>query len=627
MGEENNFSFNIPLKKQANMIKVIGVGGGGGNAVNYMYGQQINGVDFVICNTDLQALAGSPITNRVQLGADPLGTGAGGNPEKGKQAANESIEEIQQALGGNTKMVFITAGMGGGTGTGAAPIIAGIAKEMGLLVVGIVTSPFSIEGKRRLDRAKKGIEELRKNVDSLIVINNDKLIEVYGNLGITSGYAKADEVLSIASKGIAEVITNYYKQNIDFQDAKTVLQNSGTAIMGASKESGEDRARKAIVNALDSPLLNDNKINGAKNVLLLIVSGKNEITFDEVNEITNYIQDEAGHDAEIFLGYGTDETLEDGISLTVVATGFPSCQQEEIIKPEGGKIIHTLEDEQKVNYSFDKKEVVKTTESELPIIEKKENPTIQNLGNEDIVGEQLGQASTAEDINNIDVVYHEIEAGVEDDFIITKVVREEEPKQEVEEQPPVVQPSLFDLSLVPINVEKQREPQEEVEANNEAKIQEEEPQKIEKRYVLDIEELETEEVSRVELKQTPKVKDEKVKIDEALDFKIKISNTDEVHDIEQKKEERSKEISPLNYSIAELKKRSQERRDTMKRFNHKFSSSLSSNINELESLPAYKRQGIDVDVTANISKQETSLKKGSDEFNLSSNSFLHDNVD
>lgn len=621
MGEENNFSFNMPLKKQANMIKVIGVGGGGGNAVNYMYGQEINGVDFVICNTDLQALAGSPISNKVQLGADPLGTGAGGNPEKGKQAANESIESIQQALGGNTKMVFITAGMGGGTGTGAAPIIAGIAKEMGLLVVGIVTSPFSIEGKKRLDRAKKGIEELRKNVDSLIVINNDKLIEVYGNLGITSGYAKADEVLSIASKGIAEVITNYYKQNIDFQDAKTVLQNSGTAIMGASKESGENRARNAIVNALDSPLLNDNKIKGAKNVLLLIVSGNNEITFEEVSEITGYIQDEAGHEAEIFLGYGTDETLEDGIALTVVATGFPSDQQEEIIKPEGGKIIHTLEDEQKVNYTFDQKQVIRTPEIETPEIEKKDTPTIENLGNEDIVGDKIKLIPTTEIIKNIDVVYREIGASIEDDFIITEVIKKKEPKQEVEQQTEFVQPTLFDMPLSSVGqqiernqrVSKVEQKQKEVEQN------------VEKRYVLNVEELE-EETSKNEVKQTPKVQATE-EIDKDLDFKIKVNPTPTKETQVKDVVEESKEISPLNYSIAELKERSQQRRDTMRRFNHKFSSKMNDNIDELESLPAYKRQGIDVDVTTNISKEETSLKKNLDEIELSSNSFLHDNVD
>ncbi len=574
----------------------------GGNAVNYMYGQEINGVDFVICNTDLQALAGSPISNKVQLGADPLGTGAGGNPEKGKQAANESIESIQQALGGNTKMVFITAGMGGGTGTGAAPIIAGIAKEMGLLVVGIVTSPFSIEGKKRLDRAKKGIEELRKNVDSLIVINNDKLIEVYGNLGITSGYAKADEVLSIASKGIAEVITNYYKQNIDFQDAKTVLQNSGTAIMGASKESGENRARNAIVNALDSPLLNDNKIKGAKNVLLLIVSGNNEITFEEVSEITGYIQDEAGHEAEIFLGYGTDETLEDGIALTVVATGFPSDQQEEIIKPEGGKIIHTLEDEQKVNYTFDQKQVIRTPEIETPEIEKKDTPTIENLGNEDIVGDKIKLIPTTEIIKNIDVVYREIGASIEDDFIITEVIKKKEPKQEVEQQTEFVQPTLFDMPLSSVGqqiernqrVSKVEQKQKEVEQN------------VEKRYVLNVEELE-EETSKNEVKQTPKVQATE-EIDKDLDFKIKVNPTPTKETQVKDVVEESKEISPLNYSIAELKERSQQRRDTMRRFNHKFSSKMNDNIDELESLPAYKRQGIDVDVTTNISKEETSLK-------------------
>ncbi len=340
MSEEfDNISFDMP-KSQSNAIKVIGVGGGGSNAVNHMYSKQIHGVDFVICNTDSQALENSPIPNKIQLGAHlTSGLGAGANPEIGAQAAAESIQDIQQMLSIQTKMVFITAGMGGGTGTGAAPIIAKIARDMDILVVGIVTMPFQFEGRMRLKQAQKGIDELRRHVDSLIVINNNKLREVYGNLGFKAGFSKADEVLATAAKGIAEVITHHYKQNIDLHDAKTVLSNSGTAIMGSAKESGDNRGKNAIIKALDSPLLNDNKITGAKNVLLLIVSGKNEVTLDEIGEINDFIQTEAGYDANIIMGIGEDESLEDAISVTVVATGFTVDQQNNITNTEVKKLF------------------------------------------------------------------------------------------------------------------------------------------------------------------------------------------------------------------------------------------------------------------------------------------------
>ncbi|MCL4163195.1 UNVERIFIED_CONTAM: hypothetical protein GTU68_061021, partial [Idotea baltica] len=268
--EFDNISFDLP-KNQSNVIKVIGVGGGGSNAINHMFQAGINGVDFVICNTDSQALDNSPVPNKIQLGVSLTeGLGAGANPEVGEEAAMESMDDIKNMLNNTTKMIFITAGMGGGTGTGAAPVIAKFAKEMDVLTVGIVTMPFNFEGKMRCEQAQKGIEKLRRNVDSLIVINNNKLREVYGNLGFKAGFSKADEVLATAARGIAEVITHHYTQNIDLRDAKTVLSNSGTAIMGSAIASGSARANEAIMKALDSPLLNDNKIEGAKNVLLLI---------------------------------------------------------------------------------------------------------------------------------------------------------------------------------------------------------------------------------------------------------------------------------------------------------------------------------------------------------------------
>ena len=354
--ELNNLPFDLP-KNKSNVIKVIGIGGGGSNAINYMYLKGIKGVDFVVCNTDAQALENSPVENKIQLGIDLTeGLGAGANPEIGEKAANESFDDIKKMLETNTKMVFITAGMGGGTGTGAAPVISKFAKEMGILTVGIVTIPFHFEGKIRTDQANEGIEKLKKQVDALIVINNNKLRDIYGNLGFKEGFAKADEVLATASKGIAEVITHHYTQNIDLKDAKTVLHNSGNAIIGSARSFGSKRAVEAISAALDSPLLNDNSISGAKNVLLLIVSGTEEITIDEIGLINEHIQDRAGNNANIIMGIGDDQSLDSSISVTVIATGFDANTQEEIIHSNSKKIVHNLDTENEIVQSFiDKK--------------------------------------------------------------------------------------------------------------------------------------------------------------------------------------------------------------------------------------------------------------------------------
>lgn len=346
MEEVNTLDFDMP-KHRSSVIKVIGVGGGGSNAVNYMKSQGIRGVDFIICNTDVQALEYSSVENKVQLGVNLTeGLGAGANPDVGEKAAIESYSSIQSVLGTTTKMVFITAGMGGGTGTGAAPIIAKAAREMGVLTIGIVTVPFHFEGGLRLRQAETGIEKLKEHVDSLIVINNNKLREVYGNLGFKTGFNKADEVLATAAKGIAEVITHHYNVNIDLRDAKTVLKDSGTAIMGSSKASGSQRAIKSIQGALDSPLLNDNHIQGARHVLLLIVSGnrEHEITFDEIGEINDYIQSQAGKQVDIIMGIGEDEQLDDAVQVTIVATGFNASNPIGTIKPaEQEFIVHELD--------------------------------------------------------------------------------------------------------------------------------------------------------------------------------------------------------------------------------------------------------------------------------------------
>jgi cell division protein FtsZ len=314
--------FDIPQELNS-IIKVIGVGGGGGNAVNHMYQQGIRGVDFIVCNTDRQALDVSPVPVKVQLGvALTAGLGAGAVPERGREAVLENLDELRQLLSTGTKMVFITAGMGGGTGTGAAPVIAQLARELGILTVGIVTSPFHWEGRRRKSQAVTGEEELRNAVDTLLVINNDRLRDLFGNLSVNNAFEHADNVLTTAARGIAEIITKTGKVNVDFEDVKTVMTRSGNAIMGMAEAEGEDRALRAAREALDSPLLNDSNIAGAKFVLLNITYGTREILMDEIGEITDHIQQAAGSGADVIWGYGMEESLGDKVRITVIATGF-----------------------------------------------------------------------------------------------------------------------------------------------------------------------------------------------------------------------------------------------------------------------------------------------------------------
>ncbi len=333
--------FDLPTEK-ASIIKVIGVGGGGSNAVNHMYKQGITDVDFIVCNTDQQALVNSPVPVKIHLGQTLTeGLGAGNKPEKGKEAAIENIDEVNAVLGNNTKMVFITAGMGGGTGTGAAPVIAKSAKELKILTVGIVTIPFRFEGKRRIDQAINGVKEISKYVDSLLVINNERLREIYGNLGITDAFSRADDVLTVAAKGIAEIITKKGHVNVDFADVKTVMQDSGVAIMGSAEAEGEGRAMKAIEEALNSPLLNNNDITGAKDILLNISFGEEDLTTDELFDITQYAQDAAGHTADLIWGYNQDVSLGKKINVTIIATGFETDIIPELYiqKPTKKKVI------------------------------------------------------------------------------------------------------------------------------------------------------------------------------------------------------------------------------------------------------------------------------------------------
>ncbi|MBL7883818.1 MAG: cell division protein FtsZ, partial [Bacteroidia bacterium] len=316
--------FDLP-QDNSSIIKVIGVGGGGSNAVNHMYKQGIKGVDFIVCNTDQQALDISPVPLKIVLGSSlTKGRGAGSLPEVGRNAAIENIEEVKAILANNTEMVFITAGLGGGTGTGAAPVIAQAAKEMGILTVGIVTIPFGFEGKKRKAQADVGLEQLKENVDTLLVISNDKLREIYGNLKVTEAFGHADDILTTAAKGIADIITTTLQINTDINDVKTVMKESGVAIMGSAQASGEHRALRAVEQAMSSPLLNDSDIRGARYVLVNVTCGDDEITMDELGEITDFIQDAAGMTAEVIKGYGVDSSLGDKVSVTIIATGFNS---------------------------------------------------------------------------------------------------------------------------------------------------------------------------------------------------------------------------------------------------------------------------------------------------------------
>jgi cell division protein FtsZ len=635
-----SISFDLP-KNQSNVIKVIGVGGGGSNAINHMFQQGIKGVDFIVCNTDSQALQNSAVPNKIQLGVNLTeGLGAGANPEVGQQSAIESIADIEKMLDSNTKMVFITAGMGGGTGTGAAPVIAQLAKERDILTVGIVTIPFQFEGKVRSEQALVGVERLRKQVDSLIVINNNKLREVYGNLGFKAGFSKADEVLATASRGIAEVITHHYTQNIDLKDAKTVLSNSGTAIMGSATAIGENRAKEAIIAALDSPLLNDNKITGAKNVLLLIVSGTNEITIDEIGEINDHIQTEAGFNANIIMGVGEDEALGDSIAVTIIATGFNVEQQNEIVNTEPKKIIHALEDEQKMGRDLSQKQVVPSFNfSPAPIEEKKETEekivfALEDFEVADAKVEEPEIVSdlikTTEFIKNIDVEFQIVSPISEHEFYITTPeVREMEVREpefvayKEEEQITF----SFDLPI-----KKAEEPKEDrilFELSNETKdIKVNQPVQV-----VPVTELNEKGIVKYSLEEYMEVENELIQskpvakveepVDKELDLKMKV---------EEPKFNNTafEEISPLEMTIEQtLKKRADERRLKMKEFNYKFHNNP-SRVDEFEKEPAYKRMGIDLNHTqADNSKSRMSLGTDSnDDLQLrSNNSFLHDNVD
>jgi len=434
---DTDFEFQLP-KNQSSQIKVMGVGGGGSNAVNYMFEHGIKGVDFVICNTDLQALEASPIPIKIQLGENLTeGLGAGSDPGVGMKAAQESADRISELLDANTKMLFITAGMGGGTGTGAAPVIAEIAREKGILTIAVVTHPFSNEGGYRKKYAKEGLEELKKQVDTLLIINNDKLIEIYGDLTLTQAFGKANEVLNTATKGIAEVISQHLKVNIDLNDARKVLANSGTAVMGQAEATGENRAIEAVNDALDSPLLNDNDITGAEQVLLKIVSGvgDDEIKMSELSKIKSKIQQAAGRDVNIIEGIGFDADLGSAVSVTVIATGFETKKVNEprTIKLEESNLVddnveldllNDKQDEFSVNQQTlsleDSFEFVNTKPEMTSTVDEKDNSvkTVLTLEDEDTIIHDKN--------DNINIMHEEVDDNINDpnNFISDLVVDE-----------------------------------------------------------------------------------------------------------------------------------------------------------------------------------------------------------
>ena len=658
---DNNFSFDLP-KNKSNVIKVIGVGGGGSNAINYMFQQGIKGVDFVISNTDAQALNESAVPIKIQLGASLTeGLGAGANPEVGALAAEESLDDIKTLLNTQTKMVFITAGMGGGTGTGAAPIIAKMAKEMDILTVGIVTMPFQFEGKLRLEQAEKGLEKFKKTVDALIVINNNKLREVYGNLGFKAGFSKADEVLATAARGIAEVITHHYRQNIDLKDAKTVLKDSGTAIMGSGSASGTNRAQDAIINALDSPLLNDNKITGCKNVLLLIVSGTEEITIDEIGEINDFIQTEAGNNANIIMGIGEDPELGSSISVTIIATGFGIDQQHHIVNTEAKKIIHTLEEDQTLEHELTEadptpsNEVTYTSteeeyEAPLPQVSNEEKdafvPPIEEVyTHENVVADEVVPLLSEEELFSIDVVAETVvtdeqtpqsmgeeldyssneikEMGVIYELLQMAPLKEKSPIPNEEEEEFIINDlgsDILDLDVV----------------DSEAIVSEEENQ-FTFDFGLPISEKEESPSEKIIHSLSEEKTDEHIQEDaaikEALDFKFEV-----VEKQEENSPLESEDIlidstpdTPFDKTISEANvEENEKRKEHLKKFNHAFKHSMNK-IDEFEKQPAYKRMGVDIEESDSPASDDSRMSvenDNNDEIQLrSNNSFLHDNVD
>ena len=575
--------FQMP-KNQSSQIKVMGIGGGGSNAVNYMYVNGISGVDFVVCNTDSQALEASPVPIKIQLGADLTeGLGAGSNPEIGKKAAEESQDKITELLDANTKMLFLTAGMGGGTGTGAAPVIAEIAKEKNILTVGVVTNPFSTEGGYRKKYAENGIIELKKYVDTLLIINNDKLIEVYGDLTFTQAFGKANEILNTATKGIAEVISQHLLVNIDLNDARKVLENSGTAVMGQAQATGENRAVEAVMGALDSPLLNDNDITGAQQVLLKIVTGEGEgeIRMSELSKIKYKIQEAAGDEVNIIEGIGIDPSLNEAVSVTVIATGFKQKK-----KPKSPTTI-LLDETKEINDYEDDLE----KNNDEPLLETSSN-------NQQI----LDLNSEIFDLTNED------EVNINENSLN---------KDDSENHDESIHVNSFDQDIIKSNLD------EEVDINMSNSINEKDNQNDEnfmfekdtvaentKQVVFDLEENHD--------KQNEKnINDSLNYNDDNLEPGDNTLNTDELQTL------KSNQVS-----VDSMKVEAREREDRLRSISQQLRTP--SGLTKLEDVPAYKRSNIKLEETEHSSEINDKNYKLDEENNISlnkNNSFLHDNVD
>ena len=576
--------FNIPQSSNS-PIKVIGVGGGGSNAVNTMFEQGITGVDFIVCNTDAQALDISPVPRKVQLGATLTGgQGAGSLPEVGKNAAIESLDEVTDLLGADTSMVFVTAGMGGGTGTGAAPVIAKACKDRDILTVGIVTVPFMFEGRRRNQQASEGLEAMRAAVDTLLIIRNDKLRELFGNQTIRSAFANADQILCTAAKGIAEVITLTGEINVDMNDVNTVMRNSGRAIMGSGSASGQGRAQKAVTDALESPLLNDSDITGANFVLLNITFGTEEILMDEIMDITDYIQDAAGQTAEVIWGYGTDPNLGEDLCVTVIATGFDATTSKSVTQAEGPKKIWLHSNDKGEEQTNSPANEAEQTE---PFLKQDEEPATDVDRNKwDVNMPQRELFPTPESTSDTDIPSTEKLADLPQDSLKHAEAQENNEPE-------------FDQDLP----ETPRE--EEVSTNEEFII-----------YNLD-------EVPEPDDLTADVAKNEDTPEEpESNQFQIAEDNT---------AEQTSPSAQPSREAFAE-----RQRQITRSLAEFKSKLNLPGRIADLENEPAYKRRNVSIDDTPQSSDSQVSRMHLSEEFDeegnrrvelRNDNSFLHDNVD
>ncbi|UPZ36843.1 cell division protein FtsZ [Sphingobacterium sp. PCS056] len=556
------------LKEQSSIIKVIGVGGGGGNAVNHMYKQGISGVDFIVCNTDAQALELSPIPNKVQLGMSLTeGMGAGADPDVGENSAIESIDDIKRMLGTNTKMLFITAGMGGGTGTGASPVLAKAAKELGILTVAIITTPFTFEGKRRRSQAEEGLSELRKYVDSYLVISNDRLREIFGNLTMTAAFAKADDILTTAAKGIAEIITIPGYVNVDFKDVRTVMNDSGVAIMGNAVAEGEDRAIKAVEGALASPLLKDNEIEGARYILLNITSGLKEVTMDEVAIITDYIQEKAGLSADLIWGNCIDENFGEELSVTIIATGFQTSEERDLERENTKVTMPLTAAEQVASFIKPVNQFVQKEVSNTPLV----NPVQTNT-------ENFSAPTTTNDLFSTpkNVVQQQAQVKVEENAIIRHELNFEEVVEE--ESLSMQKGNDFQLKTSPSVFQFQMPTVFDEYATGSVSAQEE----------------------------------------QNSNFSASVNNKAEIEQVEEEQ-----------VSFEDQLVRTKERILRLKELSMKLKSS--NGLQELENEPAYKRKQMSLDDTPHSSQSQVSrftlsFEDGNTEIRPN-NSFLHDNVD